>query len=57
MKNYLKDSVHSLTAEEMKQINGGEKWKTHWSGTSNPLIYFGEACYNGVVLIHNAIFD
>ncbi|MDR4931557.1 hypothetical protein [Segatella bryantii] len=41
----------------MKQINGGEKWKTHWSGTSNPLIYFGEACYNGVVLIHNAIFD
>jgi|GEM_PF-2939191 len=30
-----------------------KKWKTHWSGTGNPLIYFGEACYNCVVLIHN----
>lgn len=53
MKNYFNDSVRSLTAEEMKQIDGGKKWKTHWSGTGNPLIYFGEACYNCVVLIHN----
>lgn len=29
MKNYFNDSVRSLTAEEMKQIDGGKKWKTH----------------------------
>lgn len=31
-------------------IEGGKKWNTHWSGTSNSLIYFGEPVYNGVVL-------
>lgn len=56
MKAYNK-KTEPLSREEMQNINGGEKWKTHWSGTSNGLIYFAEAVANGIVLIHNLFFD
>lgn len=56
MKTYDK-SIEVLSIGEMQKISGGEKWKTHWSGTSNELIYFAEAVANGIALIHNLIFD
>lgn len=57
MKKLKERFLTEMSESEMVYINGGKKWKTHWSGTGNPLVYFGEAVYNGVVLIHNAIFD
>lgn len=47
--------LEELTNQEMKTIEGGKPWKYRWSGTSNPIIYFGEAIYNGVVAVHNLV--
>ncbi|MFA5296677.1 MAG: hypothetical protein WC389_00545 [Lutibacter sp.] len=53
MKNLENYGVQKMNAKEMEETNGGYL-KYSWSGTSNPLIFAGEAVYNGGVSIANA---
>jgi bacteriocin-like protein len=47
--------VEEMNKQEMMQVEGGkiDYVEYKWSGTSNSLAYFFEACYNGGVSIVN----
>ncbi|PCI32953.1 MAG: hypothetical protein COB60_08465 [Flavobacteriaceae bacterium] len=60
MKNLENYGVQELNGKEIMEIDGGGFWEdltsgTSWSGTSNKLIYAGEALYNGGVMTGNLI--
>lgn len=53
MKNLGNYGVQKMNTKEMQETNGGY-FDYVWSGTSNPIIFAGEALYNGGVSVANA---
>lgn len=52
-------NVQEMSAKEQLETDGGNLFdflteNTSWSGTGNPIAYFGEAVYNGLVIAYNA---
>lgn len=46
MKNLKSYGVQELNIQEMIKTDGGEYPEYSASGTTNPIVYFGEAVYN-----------
>jgi hypothetical protein len=52
--------VQEMSTKQMTTTNGGGLIEylmdgTGWSGTGNPILYFGEATYNAMVVAYNGI--